>query len=72
MNHESDKHKAELHRQAEMLYQQGNAARKQGQWAEAQNLYEQAAALDPSSPAVAARQMLADIMDFRCNDYYNP
>lgn len=57
---------------AEALYQQGNTARKQGRWAEAQNLYEQAAALDPQSPAVAARQMLVDIMDFRCNDYYNP
>ncbi len=58
--------------EAQRLYEAGNAERKQGHWAEAQNLYEQAAALDSSSPAVAARQMLADIMAFRCKDYYNP
>ena len=54
------------------LYEQGNAFRKNGQWADALNAYEQAAALDADSPAVTARQMLTDIMEFRCNDYYNP
>lgn len=57
---------------ANALYEQGNALRKQQRWAEAMNAYEQAAALDPASPAVHARQMLLQIMDFRCKDYYNP
>lgn len=63
---DSDKH------EALRLYETGCAERKLGHWAEAQNLFEQAAALDASSPAVAAREMLADIMAFRCKDYYNP
>ena len=29
-------------------------------------------ALDPESPAVAAKEMLDDIMNFYCKDYYNP
>lgn len=58
--------------QAEALYRRGNELRKQQQWADAINAYEQAAALDPQSPAVAAKQMLNDILAFRCNDYYNP
>ena len=43
---------------AEEYYQQGNAWRKQGD--------------DPESPAVAAKEMLDDIMSFYCKDYYNP
>lgn len=58
--------------EAAALYQQGNAFRKNGQWAEALNAYEHAAALDAESPAAAARQMLMEIIEFRCNDYYNP
>jgi len=62
----------EQRQQAATLYEQGNAYRKNGQWADALNAYEQAAALDPESPAATARQMLVDIMEYRCNDYYNP
>ncbi len=58
--------------QAAALYEEGNAHRKQQRWAEALNAYEQAAALDPNSPAVTARKMLMDIMEFYCKDYYNP
>lgn len=57
---------------AQALYLQGNAFRKQQQWAEALNAYEVAIALDPESPAVAARQMLMSIMDYYCKEYYNP
>ena len=57
---------------AASLYEQGNAHRKQQRWAEAINAYEQAMALDPESPAAAARQMLMDIMEFYCKDMYNP
>ena len=58
--------------QAQQLYIQGNAHRKQQRWAEAMNAYEQAEALDPESPAAAARKMLSAILDYRCKDYYNP
>ncbi len=57
---------------AQELYQQGNAFRKEQQWSEALNAYEAAAALDSESPAVAARKMLMDIMEYYCKEYYNP
>ena len=53
-------------------YQQGNAYRKQGQWHEAINCYIQAAELDPDSPAVEARRMLDDILNYYHKDTYNP
>ena len=53
-------------------YQQGNEARKRGQWHEAINNYIRAIELDPDSPAVEAKRMLDDIMAFYCKDMYNP
>ncbi|MDE5784042.1 MAG: tetratricopeptide repeat protein [Prevotella sp.] len=57
---------------AQEYYEQGNAYRKQGQWHEAINNYIEAIRLDPDSPAVEAKQMLDDIMNFYCKDMYNP
>ena len=57
---------------AEEYYQQGNAWRKQGDFKRALDSYREAIALDPESPAVAAKEMLDDIMNFYCKDYYNP
>lgn len=57
---------------AQQLYIQGNTFRKQQQWAEALNAYEAAMALDPESPAATARQMLMNIMEYYCKEYYNP
>ena len=57
---------------AEEYYQQGNEARKRGQWHEAINNYIQAIELDPDSPAVEAKKMLDDILNFYHKDYYNP
>ena len=57
---------------AEEYYQQGNAWRKQGDFKLALDSYMEAIALDPESPAVAAKEMLDDIMNFYCKDYYNP
>ena len=57
---------------AEEYYQQGNEARKRGQWHEAINNYIRAIELDPDSPAVEAKRMLDDIMAFYCKDMYNP
>ena len=57
---------------AEQLYQQGNGYRKQGLWHEAINAYAEAIAQDPDSPAVEARKMLLDIMNYYNKDLYNP
>ena len=57
---------------AEEYYQQGNAWRKQGDFKHALDCYMEAIALDPESPAVAAKEMLDNIMSFYCKDYYNP
>lgn len=57
---------------AEEYYQQGNAWRKQGDFKRALDSYMEAIALDPESPAVAAKEMMDDIMNFYCKDYYNP
>ena len=54
---------------AEEYYQQGNAWRKQGDFKRALDSYMEAIALDPESPAVAAKEMLDDIMNFYCKDY---
>jgi len=54
------------------LYAQGNEYRRQGRWADAINSYIQAIELDPDSPAVEAKQMLEDIMNFYNKDAYNP
>lgn len=58
--------------QAQAYYLQGNAYRKQQQWAEALNAYEAATALDSASPAKAAREMLMNILNYYCKEYYNP
>ena len=57
---------------AQEYYELGNAARKRGQWHEAINNYIQAIDLDPDSPAVEAKRMLDDILDYYCKDMYNP
>lgn len=57
---------------AEEYYQLGNQYRKQGNWKEAMNNYMEAIALDPESPAVTAKEMLDNIMNYYCKDMYNP
>ena len=64
----SESHQA----RAAALYAEGTELRRQQRWGEAMNAYEQAAALDPDSPAVHARQMLVQIMEFYNKDQYNP
>jgi len=53
-------------------YRKGNEARRQSQWHEAINCYTRAIELDPDSPAVTARRMLEDIMNYYCKEMYNP
>lgn len=57
---------------AEEYYQLGNQYRKQGNWKEAMNNYMEAIAIDPESPAVTAKEMLDNIMNYYCKDMYNP
>lgn len=57
---------------AEEFYQQGNRYRQQENWQMALNCYLQAIELDPQSPAVAAKQMVEDILSFYNKDAYNP
>ncbi|MCI6118614.1 MAG: tetratricopeptide repeat protein [Prevotella sp.] len=54
------------------LYERGNAFRKQGNWQEAINCYMEAIELNPDSPAVEAKAMLDDILNFYNKDAYNP
>ncbi len=64
--------KTSSHDLAEELYERGNAFRREQRWAEAMNMYDAALAHDPASPAGPAREMLTEIMNFYCKDYYNP
>lgn len=57
---------------AEEYYKLGNEYRKKGDWQMAINNYMEAIALDPESPAVQAKEMLDDILNFYHKDYYNP
>jgi tetratricopeptide (TPR) repeat protein len=57
---------------ADELYQRGNAYRREGKFAEAINCYIEAEKLDPDSPAVEAKRMLDDILNFYCKDMFNP
>ena len=54
------------------LYEQGNDYRRQGNWQEAINSYIQAIELDSDSPAVEAKAMLDDILNYYHKDAYNP
>lgn len=53
-------------------YREGNNYRKAGDFQHAMNCYIKAIELDPNSPAVTARQMLAAQYAFYHKDYYNP
>ena len=49
-------------------YKQGNECRKRGNFGEAINCYIKAIELDPDSPAVEAKAMLEDILNFYNKD----
>ena len=50
----------------------GNEYRKKGDFPTAMNNYMEAIELDPDSPAVEAKKMLEDILNFYNKDAYNP
>ena len=55
----------------EAYYLRGNAYRKQGNWQQALNNYQSAIDLNPESPALEARKMVMDILEFFHKDMYN-
>ncbi len=55
----------------EAYYLLGNIYRKMGNWQLALNNYLEAISLNPDSPAVHARDMLMDILNFYNKDMYN-
>ncbi len=57
---------------ADEYYKLGNEYRRSGDWKHAIDNYLEAIELDPQSPAVEAKQMIDDILNFYCKDIYNP
>ena len=53
-------------------YEEGNENRRKGDFAAVINSYIKAIELDAESPAVEAKAMLEDIMNFYNKDAYNP
>ena len=54
-----------------LYYLRGNAYRKKGDWKQALDNYQYAINLNPDSPAVQARKMAIDILNFYHKDMYN-
>lgn len=57
---------------SEEYYHKGNEYRKQGDFQHALDCYMEAIELNPESPAVEAKKMLEDILNFYNKDAYNP
>ena len=57
---------------SEDFYRLGNEYWRNGDWQNAINNYLEAIALDPNSPAVEAKEMLENILNFYHKDAYNP
>lgn len=57
---------------AEQWYNKGNEYRRQGDYQHALNCYMEAIDLDADSPAVEAKKMIEDILNFYNKDAYNP
>lgn len=55
----------------EAYYLRGNAYRKKGDWKRALDNYLEAIEINPESPAVHAREILMDILNFYNKDMYN-
>lgn len=55
----------------EAYYLRGNAYRKKGDWKNALDNYLAAIEINPESPALHAKEMLMDILNFYNKDMYN-
>ena len=54
-----------------LYYLRGNAYRKKGDWKQALDNYQYAIEINPDSPAVQARKMAIDILNFYHKDMFN-
>lgn len=54
-----------------LFYLRGNAYRKKGDWQQALNNYQSAIDINPESPALQAKAMVMDILNFYHKDMYN-
>ena len=57
---------------AEEYYIKGKEFHRAGNWQEAIHYYIEAIELDPESPAVEAKKMVENILNYYCKDMYNP
>lgn len=57
--------------QEALYYLRGNAYRKKGNWKQALDNYQYAIDINPDSPALQARQMVIDILNFYHKDMFN-
>ena len=56
----------------DFFFRLGNEYRRQNNWKMALESYSEAIERNPNSPAVQAKEMLIDILNFRCKDLLNP
>jgi len=54
-----------------LYYLRGNAYRKKGDWKQALDNYQFAIDINPEGPAVQARKMVIDILNFYHKDMFN-
>lgn len=59
------------HSSDEIYYLRGNAYRKLGNWQMALNNYLEAIERNPDSPALQAKEMMMDILNFYNKDMFN-
>lgn len=57
---------------AEEYFRRGNEYRQKGDWQNALANYMEAIELDPESPAVIAKEMVENILNYYNKDTYNP
>lgn len=53
-------------------YLMGNAYRRLGDWQHALESYAEAIELNPCSPALKAKEMAENILNYRCKELLNP
>lgn len=57
---------------ADEYYRRGKDFQRAGNWQEALHCYMEAIALDKECPAVEAKKMVEDILNYYNKDMYNP
>ena len=57
---------------AEHFYNEGNNFRQKEDWQHALECYNRAIELNPNSPAVMAKEILTNILNYYCKELFNP